>query len=39
MTDENTHFGFQSVPLGEKQGRVNEVFRSVASRYDIMNVS
>ncbi|MCG7393016.1 bifunctional demethylmenaquinone methyltransferase/2-methoxy-6-polyprenyl-1,4-benzoquinol methylase UbiE [Microvirga sp. ACRRW] len=37
MTDENTHFGFQSVPLGEKQDRVNEVFRSVASRYDLMN--
>ena len=37
MTDENTHFGFQSVPLGEKQGQVNEVFRSVASRYDLMN--
>lgn len=37
MTDENTHFGFQSVPLGEKQDRVNEVFRSVAGRYDLMN--
>ncbi|MBZ6077468.1 bifunctional demethylmenaquinone methyltransferase/2-methoxy-6-polyprenyl-1,4-benzoquinol methylase UbiE [Microvirga puerhi] len=37
MTDENTHFGFQSVPLGEKQGRVNEVFHSVAGRYDLMN--
>jgi demethylmenaquinone methyltransferase/2-methoxy-6-polyprenyl-1,4-benzoquinol methylase len=37
MTDENTHFGFQSVPLGEKQGKVNEVFRSVAGRYDLMN--
>ncbi|KLK94067.1 ubiquinone biosynthesis methyltransferase UbiE [Microvirga vignae] len=37
MTDETTHFGFQSVPLGEKQDRVNEVFRSVASRYDLMN--
>jgi demethylmenaquinone methyltransferase/2-methoxy-6-polyprenyl-1,4-benzoquinol methylase len=37
MTDEKTHFGFQSVPLDEKQGRVNEVFHSVASRYDLMN--
>ncbi len=37
MSDEKTHFGFQSVPLGEKQGRVNEVFRSVANRYDLMN--
>jgi demethylmenaquinone methyltransferase/2-methoxy-6-polyprenyl-1,4-benzoquinol methylase len=37
MTDETTHFGFESVPLGEKQDRVNEVFRSVAGRYDLMN--
>ncbi|MGO4706390.1 bifunctional demethylmenaquinone methyltransferase/2-methoxy-6-polyprenyl-1,4-benzoquinol methylase UbiE [Microvirga sp. 2MCAF38] len=37
MTDQNTHFGFETVPLGEKQGRVNEVFHSVASRYDLMN--
>ncbi|MCB8819451.1 bifunctional demethylmenaquinone methyltransferase/2-methoxy-6-polyprenyl-1,4-benzoquinol methylase UbiE [Microvirga rosea] len=37
MTDDNTHFGFQSVPLDEKQGRVNEVFHSVAGRYDLMN--
>ncbi|MCB5174921.1 bifunctional demethylmenaquinone methyltransferase/2-methoxy-6-polyprenyl-1,4-benzoquinol methylase UbiE [Microvirga lenta] len=37
MTDEKTHFGFQSVPLTEKQGRVNEVFHSVAGRYDLMN--
>ena len=37
MTDENTHFGFQSVPLDEKQGKVNEVFHSVAGRYDLMN--
>jgi demethylmenaquinone methyltransferase / 2-methoxy-6-polyprenyl-1,4-benzoquinol methylase len=32
-----THFGFQSVPLGEKQGRVDDVFHKVASRYDLMN--
>lgn len=32
-----THFGFQQVPLGEKQGRVNEVFHSVAKKYDLMN--
>lgn len=37
MSDESTHFGFQSVPLGEKQERVNAVFRSVANRYDLMN--
>ena len=32
-----THFGFERVPLGEKQGRVDEVFHKVASRYDLMN--
>lgn len=32
-----THFGFQSVPLGEKQGKVNAVFHSVAEKYDLMN--
>ncbi|QFU17961.1 bifunctional demethylmenaquinone methyltransferase/2-methoxy-6-polyprenyl-1,4-benzoquinol methylase UbiE [Microvirga thermotolerans] len=37
MSEETTHFGFQSVPLEEKQGRVNEVFHSVAGRYDLMN--
>jgi demethylmenaquinone methyltransferase/2-methoxy-6-polyprenyl-1,4-benzoquinol methylase len=36
-TAAETHFGFRSVPLGEKQDRVNDVFRSVARRYDIMN--
>jgi len=35
--DDTTHFGFGTVPLGEKQGRVDEVFRSVARRYDVMN--
>ena len=35
--DETTHFGSQSVPLGEKQERVNDVFHSVARRYDLMN--
>lgn len=37
MTNDATHFGYETVPLGEKQGRVNEVFRSVAGRYDLMN--
>ncbi|WP_425097687.1 bifunctional demethylmenaquinone methyltransferase/2-methoxy-6-polyprenyl-1,4-benzoquinol methylase UbiE [Tropicibacter sp. S64] len=40
MTDEQhktTHFGFQDVPEGEKAGRVQGVFQSVASKYDIMN--
>ena len=35
--EENTHFGYRQVPLGEKQGLVDGVFRSVASRYDLMN--
>ncbi|HMO31328.1 bifunctional demethylmenaquinone methyltransferase/2-methoxy-6-polyprenyl-1,4-benzoquinol methylase UbiE [Enterovirga sp.] len=34
---DTTHFGFEDVPLGEKQGRVDEVFHSVARRYDLMN--
>ena len=32
-----TSFGFQNVPGGERQGLVNDVFSSVANRYDIMN--
>jgi demethylmenaquinone methyltransferase/2-methoxy-6-polyprenyl-1,4-benzoquinol methylase len=34
---ENTHFGYQSVPKGDKQAKVADVFHSVASKYDIMN--
>ena len=34
---DTTHFGFQTVPTGEKQGRVNDVFHSVAAKYDVMN--
>jgi demethylmenaquinone methyltransferase/2-methoxy-6-polyprenyl-1,4-benzoquinol methylase len=30
-------FGFRKVPIEEKQGLVNRVFDTVASRYDIMN--
>jgi demethylmenaquinone methyltransferase/2-methoxy-6-polyprenyl-1,4-benzoquinol methylase len=32
-----THFGFQSVPLGDKQALVDAVFNRVAHRYDLMN--
>ncbi|MGR3836880.1 MAG: bifunctional demethylmenaquinone methyltransferase/2-methoxy-6-polyprenyl-1,4-benzoquinol methylase UbiE [Cognatishimia sp.] len=32
-----THFGFETVPESEKAGRVQGVFGSVASKYDIMN--
>jgi demethylmenaquinone methyltransferase / 2-methoxy-6-polyprenyl-1,4-benzoquinol methylase len=35
--DRETSFGFRSVPLGEKQELVDEVFTSVARRYDLMN--
>jgi demethylmenaquinone methyltransferase / 2-methoxy-6-polyprenyl-1,4-benzoquinol methylase len=34
---ETTHFGFRDVPVGDKQGLVNDVFHSVARRYDLMN--
>lgn len=36
-TDQSTHFGFRDVPLDDKQTLVNEVFHSVARRYDLMN--
>ncbi len=32
-----THFGFTTVDLGEKQDLVNDVFHKVANRYDLMN--
>jgi len=35
--DGQTHFGHETVPLADKQGRVDTVFRSVARRYDLMN--
>lgn len=34
---DDTHFGYQTVPLSEKQGMVDDVFHSVARRYDLMN--
>ncbi len=40
MTDDEnhtTHFGFQTVPEGEKAGLVHGVFTRVASKYDVMN--
>lgn len=36
-SDQTTHFGFKDVPLTEKQTLVNDVFHSVAQRYDLMN--
>lgn len=35
--DNKTHFGFEEIPPHEKEGRVADVFRSVASKYDLMN--
>ena len=35
--DNTTHFGFETVRENEKAGRVQGVFTSVASKYDIMN--
>lgn len=37
QSDETTHFGFSTVPEAEKAGRVQGVFNSVASKYDVMN--
>src|SRR5690349_8483301 len=34
---ETTHFGYQDVAIGDKQTLVNDVFHSVATRYDLMN--
>src|SRR5665647_1104950 len=34
---EITHFGFRDVALDDKQTLVNDVFHSVAQRYDLMN--
>ncbi|MFH3479782.1 bifunctional demethylmenaquinone methyltransferase/2-methoxy-6-polyprenyl-1,4-benzoquinol methylase UbiE [Xanthobacter variabilis] len=33
----DTHFGYRTVPLQEKQALVDDVFHKVARRYDIMN--
>jgi demethylmenaquinone methyltransferase/2-methoxy-6-polyprenyl-1,4-benzoquinol methylase len=35
--DKQTDFGFRQVPLADKQARVDQVFGSVAQRYDLMN--
>ncbi|HKM88229.1 MAG TPA: bifunctional demethylmenaquinone methyltransferase/2-methoxy-6-polyprenyl-1,4-benzoquinol methylase UbiE [Xanthobacteraceae bacterium] len=34
---EAAHFGSRQVPLADKQALVDDVFRSVAQRYDLMN--
>ena len=35
-TQDETHFGFRSIPSSEKSSRVSSVFTSVASNYDSM---
>ncbi|PHS37538.1 MAG: bifunctional demethylmenaquinone methyltransferase/2-methoxy-6-polyprenyl-1,4-benzoquinol methylase UbiE [Robiginitomaculum sp.] len=42
MTEQNTKqdtidFGFEDIPVSEKQAKVRSVFDSVASKYDLMN--
>lgn len=37
MSDETTHFGYQTVPVANKAQRVADVFHSVAGKYDLMN--
>jgi demethylmenaquinone methyltransferase/2-methoxy-6-polyprenyl-1,4-benzoquinol methylase len=34
---QTTHFGYQEVPVQEKEALVHEVFESVAGSYDLMN--
>src|SRR6476619_4383120 len=36
-TPDETHFGFSTVRLAEKQDLVDDVFHKVARRYDLMN--
>jgi len=35
--DNTTDFGYDQIPIAEKQERVGEVFTSVAQKYDLMN--
>jgi demethylmenaquinone methyltransferase / 2-methoxy-6-polyprenyl-1,4-benzoquinol methylase len=34
---DTTHFGYQTLPLAQKQAQVDAVFHKVAGRYDLMN--
>ena len=36
-SDTSSSFGFRPVEPGDRQGLVNEVFATVAERYDLMN--
>jgi demethylmenaquinone methyltransferase/2-methoxy-6-polyprenyl-1,4-benzoquinol methylase len=35
--NDTAHFGYRDIPLDDKQTLVNDVFHSVARRYDLMN--
>lgn len=37
VTDDKTHFGYQTINTTDKAGMVGQVFDSVAARYDVMN--
>ncbi|MBV1894924.1 MAG: bifunctional demethylmenaquinone methyltransferase/2-methoxy-6-polyprenyl-1,4-benzoquinol methylase UbiE [Rhodobacteraceae bacterium] len=37
LSDKTTHFGAETIPEADKAGRVQGVFSSVASKYDVMN--
>ena len=37
MSDKTTHFGYKTVNVKEKAGKVADVFHSVAGKYDLMN--
>ncbi len=37
MSEDKTHFGYQTVDADAKAGMVGEVFHSVADKYDVMN--
>ena len=32
-----THFGFETVPIDQKEGKVRSIFQNVAESYDVMN--
>ncbi len=37
LNSDKTHFGYETVETSAKQGKVAEVFHSVANKYDVMN--
>mmetsp|Transcript_9044 Transcript_9044/g.22081 ORF Transcript_9044/g.22081 Transcript_9044/m.22081 type:complete len:374 (+) Transcript_9044:54-1175(+) len=37
VSGSTTHFGYESVSVDEKEGRVKKVFENVADSYDVMN--